>query len=147
MNNYEINLEINIKAPIELVWEEIINFHEYGVWNPVYSFIKGKFDEHSKLKIVLKNNMKLKAKILEINELNNFSWLMTIGPKFLFNSIHNFELVKLDNENCKFIQNEKFAGLGVKRFWKKMKLQTEQGYDYMNMALKYLCENKFKQKK
>ncbi|WP_338984326.1 SRPBCC domain-containing protein [Spiroplasma endosymbiont of Diplazon laetatorius] len=142
--NYEIKLDINIKAPIEVVWKELVNFEVYNSWNPVFASIIGDFKVNSKLKIKLKNDMKLKALLLEINEEKSFKWLMTIGPKFLFNSIHSFELEKIDENTTKFIQTETFAGMGVKKFWKKMKLATEQGYDYMNMALKYRCENLMK---
>ena len=51
----QIETEIIIEAPVEQVWENLMNFKEYSNWNPFIKSIRGTRTVGKKLQIKLQS--------------------------------------------------------------------------------------------
>jgi hypothetical protein len=137
-----LNTEITINATPEDVWKELINFNSYPTWNPFITSIKGTPTKGNKL-IANISGMKFKPIVLESIPNKKLVWLGKLLFKGLFDGEHSFEIIP-QQQGCKFIQSEKFNGILVPFFKKKLMEATKGGFISMNEQLKERVENKKK---
>lgn len=145
----QIQSEIIINAPIELIWETLLDFKSYPSWNPFISKIDGMPTLGAKLAVTIQPKdqkpMIIKTKILTISDYH-FSWISSLLAKSIFNGVHHFKLQQESTNQVKFIHFENFSGILHKPILAKIQESTSIGFNSMNLTLKNLCEDKFKQK-
>ena len=143
------NLEtrITIKAPAEIIWNQLINFKEYGSWNPFITAIEGTAFEGEKLTVTLqvpgKSPMNMTPKILRMKEANEFRWLGHLFVPGLFDGEHYFILKKINESETEFIHGEKFSGVFRGLIMKMISESTQQGFIEMNKAIKLISETNY----
>lgn len=137
--NKEITTQIKINATPEQVWNVLTNFDRYGEWNPFIDYIDGDVEVGNKIKVKL-GGMKFNPTVLRYSAKNEFVWLGHLGIKGLFDGEHRFRLVDNGDGTTTFIQSEKFNGLLVGMFSKKLDTETLAQFNSMNEALKARVE-------
>ena len=139
-----IHTEIEINAPVDRVWNILMEFEKYPEWNPFVTSIHGKAQVGEGLKVVLNQpeskpmTMKPKCLVAEVN--TEFRWLGHLLFPGIFDGEHIFKMKTLDGGKTKFIQSENFKGLLVPVFWKMLNTKTIKGFEMMNKALKERAE-------
>lgn len=130
-----IHTQIIINASPTQVWEVLTDFDQYDSWNPFIDYIKGDIAVGNTIMIKL-DGMKFKPTVLAYNTNTEFRWIGTLGFKGLFDGEHKFELIDNGDGTTTFIQSEKFNGILVGLFSKKLDTDTLEQFQSMNEALK-----------
>ena len=141
----QIKSEIIINAPIELIWNTLLDFKSYPNWNPFIKKIKGSPIVGSKLAVTIQPSgqkpMVFCPKIFTISDYH-FAWLGSLGIKGLFDGEHNFKLQQESTNQVKLLHFENFSGILHKPILAMIRKSTQTGFESMNLALKNLCEQK-----
>jgi len=135
----EIKTSIIINASPEKVWKVFTNFYEYPLWNPFINPISGEIKKGEKLRVQI-DGTKFKPKILEVEENKKLEWKGRLILPKVFDGQHLFELVNNDDGTTTFIQSEKFTGVLVPIFKKKILTDVKENFEKMNTALKKQVE-------
>lgn len=135
----EINTSIIINATTQQVWNVLTDFDSYPLWNPFVKSITGKVAVNNRVKIKLPG-MQFKPVVLAFEANRELRWLGNLLVKGLFDGEHQFLLRDNGNGTTTFLHSEKFSGLLVPIFSKKLDTETRQGFEQMNLALKERAE-------
>lgn len=135
-----LQTEITINATPNEIWNVLIDFNSYPIWNSFITNIIGIPAKGNQLEAKI-SGMKFKPLVLESIPNKKFIWLGKLGIKGLFDGEHSFEIIP-QQKGCKFIQNEKFSGILVPIFKNKLMKETKKGFNSMNKELKKRVENK-----
>ncbi|MEM7103746.1 MAG: SRPBCC domain-containing protein [Bacteroidota bacterium] len=139
-----IRTEITIHAPVEKVWDVLMNFGGYENWNPFIRII-GKPMKGQKLENIIfmkgGKTQKFTPTILEVSRHKSFRWEGHLYVKGLFDGEHCFELESIDEQATKFKHYEHFRGVMAGPVLKLIGKDTKKGFESMNMALKKYCES------
>lgn len=142
----EIKTQIIIEASPEKVWAILTAFDDYPNWNPFIKSIKGSVAVGNKITVRLEppesQKMTFKPKILEFHTDKELRWIGHLLFPGLFDGEHKFELADNGNGTTTFTQSEKFRGILVPLFKKKLDHNTKNGFEQMNEKLKELAERK-----
>jgi hypothetical protein len=140
----EISASIIINASATKAWEVLTDFEEYPNWNPFIKSIKGKATVGERLEVNVAppdaKGMVFKPKVLRVDINKEFTWLGHFIMSGLFDGKHSFEINDNGDGSCTFIQSEKFNGILVPLFKKMIEVNTKNGFQLMNKALKNRVE-------
>lgn len=135
----KIETSASINAPIELVWETLMNKDAYPEWNPFVKALEGAIKKGSKIRIQLPG-MTFRPIITDLLPQQKFGWKGRLLMKGIFDGYHTFELRKLDEQTTLFTHSESFSGILVGWFMKNKYDETKSGFESMNLALKNRVE-------
>lgn len=138
MKNLETKISIN--APLNRVWEILMNHNDYYKWNPFIRKIKGDNSVGNTLVVEIKSSenksMEFQPKVL-INEFEKeFRWLGHLYVKGLFDGEHYFQLESIGPNETIFTHGENFTGILSGVLLKMIGENTKKGFQSMNIALK-----------
>ena len=140
-----IKTEIVINAPVEEVWNALMDHQSYPEWNPFIKKISGSTQLGDYLQVTLQSEgnkpMDFKPIVLINNANQEFRWVGKLGFKGVFDGEHYFILEQIGPHQTKFIHGEKFTGILSGLLMKMIGKDTEEGFKTMNKALKTLVEN------
>ena len=136
----KIQTEIKIKAPVEKVWETLMDFGAYSEWNPFLTHIEQIGEKNLRIEMTSgKSKMIFKPVIIKINPHKEFRWRGKLwGIPGIFTGEHYFLLVKEEKET-RFIQGESFSGLLLLLLWPFIKKDIRNNFIKMNESLKKVC--------
>ncbi len=144
---FEVRHEIVINAPLEKVWQTIIDFENYKDWNSQLSYLGGKvlLNEklHLKLSVTGATPYEFKPTISYFKENERFAWIAITGIPKVFDGEHFFELKDLGNGKVSLVNREEYRGVLslIMQQLPMMKL-APKGFEKMNEELKTFIENK-----
>lgn len=140
----EILAEITIDAPVETVWDILVDFPEYANWNPFISQISGTPEPGEKLEVFIQppgsKGMSFHPRVLIFEPKRELRWLGRVFLPGIFDGEHIFQMEPVGESTTRFIQREKFTGLLVPFLWKSLDTNTRRGFHAMNEALKVKAE-------
>lgn len=140
----EIKTEILIMASPAKVWSILTNFEQYPNWNPFIKSLTGEVAVGNKIKARIEppgaKGMTFKPRVLAFDTHKEFRWLGHLLFPGLFDGEHKFELIDNGDGSTTFRQSEKFKGILVPLFKKMLDVNTLDGFNQMNQALKTLAE-------
>ncbi|MCU4165065.1 SRPBCC family protein [Carboxylicivirga caseinilyticus] len=134
-----IKTSLQINASKELIWKILTDFDRYPEWNPFIKSLSGKVETGNQITVKL-NNMVFKPTILKYEKNSEFKWLGHLGLKGLFDGEHKFHLKTNTDGSTTLEQSEKFTGILIHLFPKKMYEDTKQSFIQMNDELKLRAE-------
>lgn len=140
MAKKEIKTSIQIKASPETVWNILTDFAQYPNWNPFLSLVEGDFKVGNHIKINA-NGMKFTPKVLVYEEHKEFRWIGNLLLKGLFDGEHSFQIIDHKDGTVTFKHEERFSGILVGLFPKKLYADTTTGFEQMNEKLKERSES------
>lgn len=129
---------IDIEASPDHIWEVLVDFPKWSIWNTFIPLVEGKLEKGQTLKIQVcppgLKPMTFEPKIFSLIQNKELVW----GGSFLgiiYRGEHLFLLEPLREKLTRFRQIERFNGPMVLLMGSMIK-QTEKGYHLMNNALK-----------
>lgn len=141
---FEIKTESLINAPVNIVWQTLINFEDYKNWNPFIHSVSGKTDIGDRIKVTIqneeRNKMSFKATVLQKQENKAFIWVGKLFITGIFDGEHKFILEEISSHQTRLIHSEAFSGILVKPFLKTLQTKTQYNFERMNNALKVKLE-------
>ena len=139
-----IRTEIIIHSSAQNIWNILIDFTKYPNWNPFITKIYGKLSIGEKITVTIRpekiKEVTFKPKIIMCNEYQVLSWKGKFIINGLFDGIHSFEIIPINQQETKFIHVETFSGILIP-FMGKLLDKTRTGFETMNLALKKRAEN------
>jgi hypothetical protein len=140
----EVSTGININAPASKVWKILTNFGDYPEWNPFLRWLHGDVSAGKKIAVRITppgaNGMTFKPTVLKFVANKEFLWLGHLLFPGLFDGEHIFELIDNGNGTTTFVQRERFSGILIPLFNKKLDVNTREGFELMNQQLKKKAE-------
>lgn len=137
--------EIRINASPEKVWKEFTDFESYPTWNPFIKSLKSKPIVGKKIEAQIqapgKKPMIFKPKVLVFDSLREFRWIGKLFVPRLFDGEHAFIIKDNKDGTTSFIQYERFRGLLIPLVKNMLNVNTLEGFNQMNNALKTRCES------
>lgn len=145
---YEIRTETLIEASVETVWDILADFGQYQDWNPFIYKIQAAPYEGAKVRFRVKVgdfSLPFKAIINRFIPLQEIRWSSATAKQFgwLADGEHYFMLIKINEQETRFIHGEMFTGMLSDALAPVLK-QARQDYLAMNTALKYTAEKREK---
>ena len=135
----QISTSITINATPERVWKVFTEFATYSAWNPFLKEISGEVAVDNQININA-DGMKFKPIVLVYEEERELRWKGKLFINGLFDGEHYFIFSENADGTTTLQHGEKFTGLLVPLFKKKLLTETKAGVDKMNRALKERVE-------
>ena len=143
MKTIETNIVIDSTA--EKVWNILINFEEYELWNPFMTKVIGNANLGSKIEVNIKTiSGKKRTYYPIITRCETNRELRWKGKSFLpgvFDGERIFVLENSNDDKILFYHKEIFSGLGVRLVGNKLDESLRESFVTMNEALKVRAEN------
>lgn len=144
--NRIIDVWIDIDAKPEEIWDVLLDFKSWELWNPFIPTVEGNLEigEYMRIKVTPPGMkpMIFKPEVYEVKTHEKILW-GGIFLKILYCGDHAFILEPISEGKTRFRQIERFNGPMV-LFMGSMIKKTEIGYHQMNLALKEQVErNKY----
>lgn len=133
--------QIEIKAPVEVVWEKLTNFSHYPQWNPFILRASGELKQGNTVRFrVAGQPMELSAPITSLIKNQEFIWeaelpIPGIQPRYIR------VLQKIDDNRTLFINREEFSGWMVTLLSPILQIQLAKYYPMTCQALKTFVED------
>ena len=140
MARKELKTSIQIQSTPEKVWKILTDFENYPNWNPFIKSIQGNVTPGSYINIQA-GNMRFKPKVLAFNPNKELCWLGKLWFTGLFDGEHAFIIQDNQDGSITFRHEEKFKGILVGLFRKKLDTEIKEAFEQMNQKLKELAEN------
>ena len=139
-----LQTEIEIAAPIEKVWDILIDFEQWKDWSPSINNASGSATLGAQLSITMsgkdgKNGPKYAPVITLLEAPKAFRWSAKMIAGFIFTNDKIFEL-EATSSGTRLIHREEFGGLMVSLFWSKFCDGVVPMLETMNEALKVQAE-------
>lgn len=135
---------ITINAANSKVWNILTDFAAYPSWNPFIVSIKGNPATGDRIEAVLcppgSGGMKMRPTILQYIPDTELRWLGSLGIPYIFDGEHTFRLQDNGNGTTTLHHYERFRGILVPFLSKMLNINTRQGFEQMNRALKNRAE-------
>ena len=142
-----IATQIKINAPIDSVWNKLVDFKNYPKWNLFMTKIEGEQKEGEILTVNIAPPggspaifTPVLTKYIPNKELR---WVGTLGPQWLFRGEHYFQLKDNGDGTTDFTHGENFTGWLVPLFSCLAGRKTTAGFNLMNSNLKNTVEAKY----
>lgn len=140
----ELRAEIEIKASAERVWGLLTDFARFPTWNPFIRQVKGDPRVGEQIEVMLQpsgtSGMVFRPTILSVKPGQELRWLGHLLVPGLFDGEHIFTIEPVGANRIRFIQHERFTGMLVPIFSRRLDTDTQRGFEEMNQALKKLAE-------
>ena len=103
-----------ISATAGEIWDVLLDFPSYEIWNPMVVAISGQpqMGRALKVKIAMKSGrrMTFRPKVVEYEAGRRFAWLGKVGVGGLFDGLHRF-VIEANGSTATFVHSEEFRGL------------------------------------
>ena len=134
-----------VNSTPEKIWNILINFEEYELWNPFMTKVVGDAKLGSKIMVKIQTvRGKERTYYPIITKFEIDKELRWKGKSFLpgiFDGERIFIMEKSTNNQVSFLHKEIFTGLGVKFVGDKLGKDLKESFDKMNISLKSRAEN------
>jgi hypothetical protein len=140
INVKEVETSIVIDAPIERIWQVLIEGDAYPNWNPLIRKISDDIYEGNKIKVTLDPQFSSEGEIeIKVGQLWFGEVMVWIGRPLMSNLLsgrHYFKTKEMDDGKIQFINMETYSGLALYLTWPFIEPKARQGFEAMNSALK-----------
>ena len=143
----QLDTYIDINAPVQRVWDVLVDLPNYGAWNPFIYHVEGSCRLNEiigvRMHIPGKGFQKYQVRLTSIENKKAFFWLGHFHVRGLIDGDHRFELSVLPNGLTRVRQCEYFRGLMVPFVWKSYLVRhLLPCFDALNINLQAWCENR-----
>ena len=135
--------EMVIAAPLEIVWDILIDLDQYSEWNPLLYQASGKVEVGETVIVYAKTaskDMKFTCEVTRVEPLREFAWRFPVIHPILFRGEHIFRIEPIGEDETKFIDREWFKGILLPTQAKDLKTNGLMAMVEMGKALKDRAE-------
>ncbi len=144
INVKTVETSIVIDAPMERVWQVLMEGDAYPNWNPLIRKVSDDIYEGNKLKVTLDPQFSGEGEIeIKVGQLWFSKSMVWIGQPLmtdLLSGRHYFKTKAMDNGKIEFTNMESYSGLLLYLSWPFIEPKARQGFEAMNAALKAEAE-------
>jgi len=141
----QIEVQITINVPVEVIWKVLSDFKSYPQWSPTIAEFYGEPQVGKRTKVLLTQpggtGIKMNPIFLKIAENKELRWKGSLFVKGLFDGEHYFLIKRISQNQSQLIQGECFSGLLIPFFKKMIHGNTKKGFELFNKALKERVES------
>ena len=130
----QITTTTHIPAPPQKVWAVLTDFAAYPAWNPFITQASGDWAVGNTVAITA-GGMAFKPKVLAFDPRHELRWKGKLIFNGIFDGEHYFLLTDKGDGTTKLEHGERFSGLLVPAFRRKLEGETKTGFVGMNEAL------------
>ena len=141
--------EIVINAPAKLVWDVILDFENYGLWNPFCPSMKGEAVIGSPLEMQVDLGNGLQPQVEYVTKIEPFHtviWSMENKPGDPIHADRVQRIAAIDDSSCRYWSIDEFSGEFVAPMMEKMAEQVERGFNACAQGLKVRAEELCKER-
>ena len=139
----QLRTEIEIDAPIALVWRVLMEVQHYHEWNPFITSLEGELSEGSRINVVISptegSDLRFRPLVLRVQPEKELRWRGRVISDLVFVGEHYFLLQEVGPARTRVTHGEDFRGV-LLRFLGKQMTATARGFVFMNQALKRRAE-------
>ena len=139
----QLRTEIEIAAPVGVVWEILIDGARYHEWNPFITTLEGKLAEGERIDVVLSppdaSDFRFRPEVVRVAKEQELRWRGSVLFEFIFTGEHYFELSQVAPGRTRLTHGEDFRGF-LLRFLGRQMTSAARGFVFMNQALKRRAE-------
>ncbi len=138
--------EVTIEAPAQLVWDVIVDFENYHLWNEFCPRIDGKLEMgHAVvMQVDLGNGPQEQVEyITEIDAPRRIVWSMENKPGDPVHADRAQVITPLDESRCTYVTYDEFAGEMVPAMMEAMAEPVERGFNLCAQGVKRRAEELF----
>jgi hypothetical protein len=117
------------------VWTILTDFAAYPDWNPLITYASGNWAVGNTVAITA-GGTKFQPKVLNFTVGKELRWKGKLFFKNIFAGEHYFLLTEKSDGTTTLVHDERFTGLLVAPFRKKLDTETRAGFIAMNEALR-----------
>ena len=142
----EIKSATRIYAPIEDIWEKLLNFDQYHTWNHAVKDIHGQPIRNSLFRLKLNpepiKSTHLQTKLIVLESQKELVWSTTyLGINNLFGYQYYFNLIPKTQGRVKLIHGAVFWGFLLPLCWKYISMENRATLKEANEALRNEVES------
>ena len=135
---------IDINAPIQLVWEILTDFERYPHWNPLIGNLKGTLVEQNFLLIYLNPlNIYVPVQLVQYNAPSLIVWKATLPARSVLQGEHFYKLQAINSKQTKLEHGEIFSGKLASMLPNRLISYLQDAFQYHNQKLKIIVENTY----
>jgi hypothetical protein len=139
-----IRSAIEIRAPLDAVWQILTDFSAYPEWNPHIRKVRGTPRVGKRITIHSRppggRTVVLRPVVVAWSPPTELRWRGTFLSRFLFSGEHGFKLEELAGTRVRFHQDETFTGVLVPLYARLRLPKTRDGFTQVNEALRERAE-------
>lgn len=138
----QYHTEIAIDAPVAKVWDVLVDFPAYPLWNPLVGWLTGDFAAGGRIRMFIKPlNSAFHATVTDIEEHRSFTWMGARGASWLLSGEHYYRLEQPDDYSTRLLHGEYFRGLGSEFIGRTTLRTMEEAFTQHNLSLKRRVEH------
>ncbi len=138
--------EITINAPIQLVWDVLVNFADYGKWNTFCPVCDAKLELDSPIRMQVDLGFGLQEQveyICRIEAPHAIAWKMDTKPGDPIHALRTQYLRKIDDTTTSYVSVDEFSGEGVPMMMETLGKAVEDGFNACGYGLQRYAEQLF----
>jgi uncharacterized protein YndB with AHSA1/START domain len=135
--------EVIINAPAEIVWGVILDFENYGLWNPFCPSMKGEavIGSPLEMQVDLGNGLQPQVEyVTKIEPFHTIVWSMENKPGDPIHADRVQRIVVIDETSCRYWSSDEFSGEFVGPMIEQLGEQVEKGFNDCAAGLKARAE-------
>jgi hypothetical protein len=143
--SFEIRADIVIDAPVERVWDVVVDFPSYAEWNTQLSWLAGVVGPGAVLKLRLAvegaSPYEFTPTVSAWEPNVRFAWIARTGIPRVFDGEHFFELEPMEGGKTRLVNRERYSGvLSLLMQRLPMMAGAPRGFAKMNEEIKARAE-------
>jgi len=139
--------EVTIEAPVELVWDILLDFANYSEWNTFCPSVKNESLELGSavdMMVDLGSGPSQQVEYISRVEPNEcIAWAMENKPEDPVHAVRSQHLKRLDDNSCTYVSVDEFAGPQMAAMMEHFSCAVEAGFNRCAYDLKAHAENVF----
>ncbi|MDG2271794.1 MAG: SRPBCC domain-containing protein [Halioglobus sp.] len=142
-----VSTEIVINAPAEIVWDVILDFSNYGLWNTFCPSMKGEAVLGSPLEMLvdLGNGLQTQVEyVTKIEPIHTVVWSMENKPGDPIHADRIQRITPIDDLSCHYWSSDEFSGEFAGPMIEQMGAQVEKGFNDCAAGLKVRAEELYR---
>ena len=139
--------EVIINAPAELVWDVIMDFESYGLWNTFCPSMKGDavLGSPLEMQVDLGNGLQPQVEyITKIEPCQTVVWSMENKPGDPIHANRAQHLTPIDERSCRYVSVDEFSGDMMVPMIEQLGEQVERGFNACAVGLKARAEELYR---
>jgi uncharacterized protein YndB with AHSA1/START domain len=139
--------EIVINAPAQIVWDVIVDFANYGLWNTFCPGIKGEpfVGSPVEMQVDMGNGPQLQVEyVTKVEPIHTIVWSMENKPGDPIHADRLQRVTPIDDSSCRYWTNDEFSGELASMMIEQMGKIVEKGFNDCATDLKARAEELYR---
>jgi len=140
--------EITINAPIDMVWDILVDFEHYGQWNTFCPQCEAVLKIGAPIRMQVDLGFGLQEQVEYISRIEAptaIAWKMDTQPGDPIQAVRTQYLRKVDEATTVYVSIDEFAGEGVPMMMETLGKAVEDGFNACGYGLKRYAEQRYRE--